>query len=39
MWKYSALNREKEELCLREGIDESSRDRYRELGDANPLFR
>jgi len=39
MWKYSALNREKEELCLREGIDESSRERYRELGDANPLFR
>jgi hypothetical protein len=39
MWKYSALNKEKEELCLREGIDESKQDRYRELGDASPLFR
>jgi len=39
MWKYRALNKEKEELCLRESIDESMRDRYTELGDASPLFR
>ena len=39
MWKYRALNKEKEELCLREGIDESAQDRYAELGDASPLFR
>jgi len=39
MWKYRELNKEKEELCRREGIDESMRDRYNELGDASPLFR
>ncbi|KAH9963862.1 MFS general substrate transporter [Russula dissimulans] len=39
MWRYRVLNRKKEELCLREGIDESMRDRYRELADESPLFR
>jgi hypothetical protein len=39
MRKYRALNKEKEELCIREGIVESMRDRYREMGDENPLFR
>jgi hypothetical protein len=39
MWKYRALNKEKEELCRREGIDESMQERYREQGDASPLFR
>jgi hypothetical protein len=39
MWKYRALNKEKEELCTREGIVDSMRDRYRELGDKSPLFR
>jgi len=39
MWRYSAFNKEKEELCLREGIDENMQDRYRELGDVSPLFR
>ena len=39
MWKYRALNKKKEELCLREGIDEGMRNRYNELGDASPLFR
>jgi len=39
MWRYGVLNKEKEELCLREGIDENMRDRYRELGDESPLFR
>jgi len=39
MWKYRALNKEKEELCIREGIVDSMQDRYRELGDESPLFR
>jgi hypothetical protein len=36
MWRYKALNKEKEEQCAREDIDE---DKYRDLGDKNPLFR
>ncbi|KAH9963863.1 MFS general substrate transporter [Russula dissimulans] len=39
MWKYRALNKEKEELCEREGIDEKMEDEYREVGDKSPLFR
>ena len=39
MWKYRTLNKEKEKLCIREGIVDSMRDRYRELGDESPLFR
>jgi hypothetical protein len=39
MWKYKALNKEKEELCAREGIVESMKDDYRDLGDKSPLFR
>ena len=41
MWKYRALNKEKEELCIRDGIDDtvSMQDKYRESGDESPLFR
>jgi hypothetical protein len=39
MWKYRGLNEEKEELCAREGIDESMHSKYRDLGDQSPLFR
>ncbi|KAH9985789.1 MFS general substrate transporter [Russula compacta] len=39
MWKYRALNKAKEELCLRNGIDEGMEDEYDELGDESPLFR
>ena len=39
MWTYKRLNKEKEELCAREGINESMRDTYRELADKSPLFR
>lgn len=39
MWKYRALNKAKEELCLHKGIDEGMEDEYRELGDESPLFR
>jgi hypothetical protein len=39
MWKYRVLNKEKEELCAREGIDESMHNKYSDLGDQSPLFR
>jgi hypothetical protein len=39
MWTYRRLNKEKEELCAREGIDESMKDMYRDLADKSPLFR
>jgi hypothetical protein len=39
MWKYKALNKEKEELCARDGIDKSMTDKYHDLGDKSPLFR
>ena len=39
MWTYRKLNKEKEELCAREGINESMKDRYRDLADKSPLFR
>lgn len=39
MWTYKRLNKEKEELCAREGINESMKDMYRDLADKSPLFR
>ncbi|KAF8264583.1 MFS general substrate transporter [Lactarius quietus] len=39
MWTYKRLNKEKEEQCAREGIDESMKDQYRDLADESPLFR
>ena len=39
MWTYRRLNKEKEELCAREGIHESMKDMYRDLADKSPLFR
>jgi len=39
MWRYSVINREKEELCAREGIDDSRKDEFRDMGDESPLFR
>ena len=39
MWTYKRLNKEKEEQCAREGIDESMKDMYRDLADKSPLFR
>ena len=39
MWTYKMLNTEKEELCAREGINESMKDTYRDLADESPLFR
>ncbi|KAN0135404.1 MFS general substrate transporter [Lactarius tabidus] len=39
MWTYRKPNKEKEEQCAREGIDESMKDMYRDLADKSPLFR
>ncbi|TFY79899.1 hypothetical protein EWM64_g4113 [Hericium alpestre] len=39
MWRYAVINREKDELCAREGIDMSRMDEFRDMGDASPLFR
>ncbi len=39
MWTYKRLNKEKEEQCAREGINEGMKDRYRDLADKSPLFR
>ena len=39
MWTYKRINKEKEEQCAREGIDESKEDLYRDLADKSPLFR
>ncbi|KAH8994728.1 MFS general substrate transporter [Lactarius hatsudake] len=39
MWTYKRLNKEKEEQCAREGINEGMKDMYCELADESPLFR
>ncbi|KAI9442628.1 MFS general substrate transporter [Lactarius indigo] len=39
MWTYRRLNIEKEEECVREGINESMKDMYRDHADKSPLFR
>ncbi|TFY66688.1 hypothetical protein EVG20_g4407 [Dentipellis fragilis] len=39
MWRYHVINKQKEELCARDGIDLSRKDEFREMGDASPLFR
>ena len=39
MVTYRRLNRQKEELCKREGIDHRRRAEFKDVGDASPLFR
>lgn len=39
MFTYHRLNKQKEEQCLREGIDHSHAPKFRDMGDASPLFR
>ncbi|KAH9062458.1 MFS general substrate transporter [Lactarius vividus] len=39
MWTYKRLNKEKEEQCVREGINESMKGMYRDHTDQSPLFR
>lgn len=39
MFVYSRINKQREELCAREGITEDMKDRYRDDGDSSPLYR
>ncbi|KAH7920703.1 MFS general substrate transporter [Leucogyrophana mollusca] len=39
MWDYNRLNKKKEALCAKEGITDSRKDEFRDMGDASPLFR
>lgn len=39
MWDFSRLNKKKIGQCLREGIDESRRSEFAEMGNESPLFR
>ncbi|KAF9467416.1 MFS general substrate transporter [Collybia nuda] len=39
MWNFNRINKEKEALCRREGIDDSRRDEFKEMGSESPLFR
>jgi MFS family permease len=39
MWDYNRLNKKNIAICEREGIDESRRHEFREMGNKSPLFR
>jgi len=39
MWDYNRLNKQREALCAREGINASRAKEFRDLGDGSPLFR
>ncbi|KAG1751365.1 MFS general substrate transporter [Suillus paluster] len=39
MWNYDRLNKKKQAQCLAEGITDSRRDDFKDMGDASPLFR
>ncbi|KXN82016.1 hypothetical protein AN958_03314 [Leucoagaricus sp. SymC.cos] len=39
MWDYNRLNKQKIELCRREGIDDSRAHEFSEMGNKSPLFR
>lgn len=39
MWKYTQLNKRNERICQEQGIDESRRDEFRNIGNDSPLFR
>ncbi|KAF8647123.1 hypothetical protein AX16_006955 [Volvariella volvacea WC 439] len=39
MWDYNRLNKKKEALCQREGIDISRREEFVNMGSESPLFR
>ncbi|CAK5281322.1 unnamed protein product [Mycena citricolor] len=39
MWDYNRTNKKRDEYCKREGIDESRRDEFRDMGSESPLFR
>lgn len=39
MFEYKRLNKQKEEKCQREGIDESMMADFADMGNESPLFR
>ncbi|TFK44128.1 major facilitator superfamily domain-containing protein [Crucibulum laeve] len=39
MWDYNRLNKKKIAQCVREGIDSSRREEFKEMGNDSPLFR
>jgi hypothetical protein len=39
MWDYDRLNKKKEAHCQAEGLTDSRRDEFKDMGDASPLFR
>ncbi|KAF7321877.1 hypothetical protein MKEN_00709700 [Mycena kentingensis (nom. inval.)] len=39
MWDYRRINKQRDEYCKREGIDESRRKEFRDMGSESPLFR
>lgn len=39
MWKYNQLNKRNERICQEQGIDESRRDEFKNVGNDSPLFR
>ena len=39
MWNYNRINQQKEEQCREGGITKDSKDDFRNMGDASPLFR
>ncbi|KAG1771632.1 MFS general substrate transporter [Suillus placidus] len=39
MWDYSRLNKKKEAQCQAEGLTDSRRNEFKDMGDASPLFR
>jgi len=39
MWDYNRLNKQKEELCAKEGITPDREDEFRDMGDDSALFR
>ncbi|KAF9467417.1 major facilitator superfamily domain-containing protein [Collybia nuda] len=39
MWNFKRINKERDALCQREGIDDSRRQEFAEMGSESPLFR
>lgn len=39
MWDYNRLNKQKIALCEREGITDSRREDFKDMGSESPLFR
>jgi hypothetical protein len=39
MWDYNRINKQKEDLCAKEGITCDRADEFKDMGDDSPLFR